>query len=166
MSYKKLPTLSESRVVALKELADTVHLKTSVGSRVRMGRNKEKRLSRYLYSKWFNWSRKERQIYREAVGESRAKEAVQCWFLRIPEKDGFLDVMDTWVYQGGRAAVIATYAVGGDQTIWIGDEEILVKKGEGIAFRLSELHEIRESEEGQLWACMMTQMSPEGIANA
>ena len=155
MNYKVFPAVSKATVKKYIELSETINFTQAEGSKRRVGLNKEKALSIYKYSKWFSWNYKQRAIYRELLGQHRSGRSIQCWYLDIPAGDGFLDVMDYWVKHPVSCSVVSV-ALKGNQSIWIDGEEVIVKKGEAIGFKLNSLHEIKPSENGQMWACIMS----------
>ena len=155
MKYKIFPAVSEDVVKKYIGLSEELNFTRAEGSKRRVGRNKQNGLSIYKYSKWFNWGFKQRDLYRTLIGEHRAARNIQCWYMKVPAGDGFLDVMDYWVTHDSACSVVSV-ALKGDQSIWIDDEEVVVKKGEAIGFKLNTLHEIKPSENGQMWACIMS----------
>jgi hypothetical protein len=154
--YTRLHTLSETTVAELCELKDTVSFSDSYGARRRQGKNNADALSIYNYSKWFNWTHAQRELIRKALPERQTKTAKQVWFLDIPARTGFLDVMTTWISKAHICGKICAYSLTDKQTIYIEGSAIQLNKGEGIHFCLSQIHEIKPSKEGQLWACVMT----------
>lgn len=155
MKYKLFPAASKTDVKKFIELSEGLVFSRAEGSKRRVGRNKEKALSIYKYSKWFTWSFKQRAIYRKLIGDHRASRTLQCWYMKVPAGDGFLDVMDYWVTHPTACSVVSV-ALKDNQSIWIDGEEVVVKKGEAIGFKLNTIHEIKPSENGQMWACIMS----------
>lgn len=151
--YKHYDNLTTEEVESLVELSKEVKFKDSGGTRVRMGANGSNALSIYNYSKWFTWKHKQREVFKAAFPENSKDSIVQGWFLKLPAYKGFLDLQDTWVDNPMSGRVIATALQ--DQTIYIENTAIDVKKGEQIGFSLCSLHEIKPSDKGQLWACVM-----------
>lgn len=154
--YSRLHSLTTEAVEALLELKENVAFTTASGSRRRQGLNDMNALSIYNYSKWFNWKSAQRDIVKGLIPEAQTKYAKQVWFLEIPEKTGFLDVMTYWVGTEAMCGKVCAYALK-DQVISISGREVRVKKGEGIYFCLSEVHQIKPSAAGQLWFCTMVQ---------
>lgn len=151
--YKHYEKLSPEEVESLLALSKEVEYKDSRGSRMRVGYNGAKACSIYKYSKWFDWKHTQREFYKTTLPEVAIPKVVQCWFLEIPENNGFLDLMDYWVDKPLSGRIIATALR--DQTIIINGNPVKVLTGEQIGFSLCTLHEIRKSREGQLWACAM-----------
>lgn len=161
--YTRLHTLSETAVTELRELKDAVSFSDSYGARRRQGKNDAKALSIYNYSKWFGWTHTQREVFRKALPEKQTQKAKQVWFLDIPARTGFLDVMTTWVDHGHMCGKICAYSLTDKQTIYIDGHSVTLEKGEGIYFCLSNIHQIKTSKEGQLWACVMTQQPVEAL---
>lgn len=156
--YTRLQPLSESAVVDLLELKEQVTFSNADGARRRQGLNDFNALSIYSYSKWFNWTSAQRTLVKQHLPEKQTGSAKQLWFLELPPKTGFLDVMDYWVGLGNRCGKVCAYALQ-DQTILIAGKAVNVKKGGGIYFCLSEIHQIKPCDAGQLWLCVMTMRS-------
>ncbi|BEG72406.1 hypothetical protein [Pseudomonas phage PA1C] len=152
--YKHYDPLTEEEVTTLVDLSRKVKYKDSYGSRCRIGKNKTKALSIYNYSKWFDWTSKQRDIFKVGFSEDIQNKAVQGWFLDIPAGRGFLDQMTTWVNKTGAGTIVAT-ALKDRQAIQLNGRLIELRKGEQIAFNLSTVHAIPKSDHGQLWACVM-----------
>lgn len=152
--FQRLPKLSGEQVATLKALSKDLVFTEATGSRRRVGANGTKALSIYSYSKWFNWKAKERSVFRSVWEEQYLNTVVQGWFLRLPKRDGFLDVMDAWVDLPNSGTVVAT-ALEDKQTIIIDDISHILNKGETIKFHLSLIHSIPKVKTAQLWACIM-----------
>lgn len=151
--YKNFEPLSQAELKQLIEIKDSVTFTQAKGKDVRMGRNAPKVISVYNYAKWFDWRSNQRKVFKEFFPVTVREKILQGWFLEIPKHSGFLDVIDYWVGKPASGQVIATALQ--DQSIILGGEEVVVRKGEQIGFNLSTLHEIKPSKKGQLWACVM-----------
>lgn len=160
--YSRLHALSEESVAELLELKSQVKFSNATGSRRRQGMNGLNALSIYNYSKWFEWRHKQRELVKTILPARQTETAKQVWFLEIPKKTGFLDVMTYWVGKGHQCGKVCAYALQ-DQSMIVGGRDVHVKKGEGIYFCLSEVHSIKPSKEGQLWFCVMTQYPAEDM---
>lgn len=158
--YKRLQSLSEEAVAKLLEIEQNVTFTAATGSRRRVGKNTVQALSIYSYAKWFNWTHAQREAFRACLPTKQTALAKQVWYLDIPPRTGFLDVMTYWVGTGERCGKVCAYALR-DQTIRIAGADVHLEKGEGIYFCLSEIHSISPSKEGQLWACCMGQRALE-----
>jgi len=154
------PALDEQNVKALVELRSEFELPNVRSNSRRMGENSCHNLSVYKNTRWFSWNRDQRQRFKDALPKKQWEKAVVGWFLDFPAKEGFLDRMTTWVNEVQSGTIIA-YALRTNQSILINDEPVMVKKGEGIGFSLRNIHEIKRSQEGQLWACVMVLDSPD-----
>jgi hypothetical protein len=154
--YTRLHTLSETAVAELRGLKDEVSFSDSYGARRRQGKNDANALSIYNYSKWFNWTHAQRETFRNAMPEKQTQKTKQVWFLDIPARTGFLDVMTYWISHAKNCGKICAYSLTDKQTIYLDGHSVTLEKGEGIYFCLSQIHQIKPSKEGQLWACMMT----------
>lgn len=157
--YVLLKPLTSEKVESLLALKSEVKFSDSSGSRMRLGKNGPDACSVYNYSKWFSWTHAQRETIKSILPENQTSKSVQTWFLDIPAKKGFLDVMTAWEGRPNSGKVLA-YALGDDQVIWLAGSPIRVKKGEGIGFCLSVIHQIKTSPSGQLWACMMIRGNP------
>lgn len=158
--YVLLKPLASAEIFTLLELKEEVKFSDSAGSRMRVGKNGPYACSIYNYSKWFSWTHAQRETLKSVFPEKQTTHAMQSWFLDIPPKVGFLDVMNKWVGLGKECGKVLAYSLGGDQVIWINGSPIRLKKGEGIGFCLSEIHQIKPNLAGQLWACMMVRNKP------
>lgn len=154
--YTRLHTLSETAVAELRGLKDEVVFSDSYGARRRQGKNDANALSIYNYSKWFNWTHKQREIFRKALPERQTQKTKQVWFLDIPPRTGFLDEMTYWITHAKSCGKICAYSLTDKQTIYLNGNSVTLEKGEGIYFCLSNLHQLKPSKDGQLWACVMT----------
>ncbi|AEH03580.1 hypothetical protein AVT69_gp155 [Pseudomonas phage PhiPA3] len=151
--YKHYDPLTEAELETLLTLKDQVPFKIATSYKRRMGENGNKALSIYNYSKWFEWTKPQRELFKEGFSNDALDKAVQGWFLELPAGKGFLDRMTTWVDKPGSGTIIATALK--DQDILLDDKSVHLKKGEQIGFHLSTIHQIAPSKEGQLWACIM-----------
>lgn len=151
--YKHYTPLTESEVENAIELSKEVKFREAFGSRRRVGRNGQNALSKYNYSKWFEWNKKQRDTFKTFFSKEVIDQAVQGWFLEIPAGSGFLDVMDYWVGKPLSGRVIATALK--EQVFHLEGKGVQLSPGEQIGFSLTSLHEIKPSPEGQLWACVM-----------
>ncbi|MNB83829.1 hypothetical protein D3C87_1438440 [compost metagenome] len=161
--YTRLHTLSETAVTELRELKDTVSFVDSYGARRRQGKNDTEALSIYNTSNWFYWTHAQREIFRKALPEKQTQKTKQVWFLDIPARTGFLDVMTYWINYAHLCGKICAYSLTDKQTIYIEGNAITLNKGEGIYFCLSQIHQIKPSKDGQLWACVMTRVPVEDL---
>lgn len=158
--YVLLNPLASAEIDKLLELKAEVKFSDSTGSRMRVGKNGPDACSVYNYSKWFSWTHAQRETIKSVLPEKQTTQAMQTWFLDIPPKVGFLDVMNKWVDYAHECGKILAYSLSGDQVIWLNGNPIRLKKGEGIGFCLSELHQIKTSPNGQQWVCMMVRNKP------
>lgn len=158
MKYKIFKTTTAENADALLALSKDVGFRASGGSRTRIGANGEKALSIYSYSKWLRWNRHQRKIFKDNFHPGQIDRATQCWFLEFPAETGFLDIMNTWVDDPFPASIVSMSLKDG-QIIDIDGEEVVVNKGELIGFKLSVLHSVPKTKEGQIWACTMSRAS-------
>lgn len=151
--YKSYEAVSDEELAELKQLSEEVIFKPATGWNRRCGANKDKVMSRYNVAKWFDWKHAQRELFRTKFPEPIQTKILQGWFLDIPRGTGFLDLMDYWVGKPNSGTVVITALR--DQTIYIDRKEIHVRPGQQLGFNLQQLHEIKPSKEGQLWACVM-----------
>lgn len=159
--YRRLQNEPADKVTGLIELSQSVRFKDSRGSRCRMGLNGSKACSIYNYSKWFDWKAAQRAFYKTCFPKHAMDQVLQGWFLELPPKTGFLDVMNYWVGADCAGTIVCTALR--DQSIIIGDETVGMHVGERLSFNLRTIHEIKPSDHGQLWACIMIFMMPDDI---
>lgn len=157
--YKLYPKLSKDAIDNLKALRGELPMVESHSIRRRMGENGPARLSWYLTTRSFTWTAAQRARFVAELPPVQTKGSLVNWFVEYPAKTGFLDRMVYWVGADIAGTVIA-YALDGDYEILIQDKRVVVPRGEGIGFNLREIHEIKESKTGQLWACMMVLGDP------
>lgn len=159
----KLKTLSKTELKTLTKLKGEVSFRDSYGHRMRVGTNGIKACSVYNTSKWFNWTAKQRKEIKPILGEELFNKALQVWFLDFPKIDGFLDEMNYWVDKPESGTILA-WNIGPDAKFILDGEELLIGKGEGLVFHLSQLHEVKRSHNGQSWICVMVRGAPEKFA--
>jgi hypothetical protein len=156
--YVHLPKLETEAVTALRTLYAEFNPRLATGRRLRMGANAAENLSVYKDTQWFTWTAAQRQRFKDAFNNSpHVAKALTGYFLEFPKKVGFLDLMNTWVSQGDRSAIIVAYAMNDAQQILINDTKVVLNAGEGIAFHISQLHEVKKSKRDALWANTMVQ---------
>lgn len=154
--YISLPKLAPERVAQLKELYAELNPPIATAHRVRMGANIGSVVSHYKDSRWFRWTAAQRQIFKDAFdNRPHIQRALIGYFLEFPEKDGFLDLMTTWEGRGERCAVIIAHALNDGQHIWLNGKKVVLQAGDGIAFHVSVLHEVKKSKHQSLWANTM-----------
>lgn len=157
--FTRFPSLTLKEVKELNTLAESVEMIPSASHRRRIGDNGKNNLSNYQYSRYFNWTHEQREQFKTFFPEAVSSKALVGWFLDIPAEVGLLDRMSTWVGKKMAGTSIA-FALANDQTIYINDQKVVVPKGEGIGFKLSEVHEIRKGGPEQRWACVMVLGDP------
>lgn len=151
--YKHLEPLTETELKELEVLKGEVKFHKAEGYRRRVGANGPNALSRYNVSKWFDWTHAQRETFRSKFPLPLQRKILQGWFLELPRGTGFLDLMNYWVGKHMSGSVVCTALK--DQTVHLDGNPIKVKRGQQITFKLSTLHELKASKEGQLWACIM-----------
>lgn len=157
--YLRYPKLDPQPLSALTHLAGAQSFENSVSYRRRIGAGGQQALSEYAYSRWYGWSRKDREGFQTCFPAHVVDRSVVGWFLKIPPTTGFLDRMTTWVGQKMAGTVLA-YALMPEQELVLNDQVVTVADGEGVMFNLGIIHEIKPSSRGQLWACVMTPYAP------
>jgi hypothetical protein len=163
--YVNMPKLEPEAVAQLVELYREINPPVAKSHRVRMGMNIGKVISHYRDTRWFRWTAKQRKLFKDLFGNrDHVRRGLVGYFLGFPANDGFLDVMDTWADQGDRAAVIVAYALFDGQSIWLNGERIILQAGEGIAFRISVVHEVKRSKLEAVWANTMVLGNPADYA--
>lgn len=148
--YETLPTLTEESITKLTDLQLSVSLSNKD---IRLGASGINNISVYEQSKWTTWTREQKLTFKEVMG-SFVEKAIVGWFLKFPANSGFLDTMNAWA-ESKSAGTIVAYALKDGQNIWINGSEVTVNKGEGIKFNLKHIHEVKPSNNDQIWACLM-----------
>jgi hypothetical protein len=156
-----LKKLSPTRVTRLRQLFDTFNLKQASSHRLRMGENGASNQSVYFTTRWFTWRYQIRDMFKAQLPEAMVNSAMVGWFLHLPPETGFLDRMTTWVGKEAGSGTAMAYSLQDGQVIYLNDIPHQLNRGDGIGFNLSEIHEIRPSAEGQLWACVMVRGRPD-----
>lgn len=154
MKYKITEEISEDSISNLKKLTESLSFKFSEGSRARKGMNAPDIMSKYWYTKWFDWSSKQRRVFSDNFNKDYINKALQCWFLRYDANVGMLDDMNAWLNLEHSASIIAI-PLNGNHDINIDGEKIIVPKGKGIVFPLNVVHSVDINPEERLWACLM-----------
>jgi hypothetical protein len=156
--FAHLPKLEPEAVEALRALYTEFNPRFATSMRRRVGANVAENLSVYKDTRWFKWTADQRKRFKDAfANRPSVTKALVGYFLEFPKNDGFLDLMNTWVDAGDRAAIIVAYALKDGQNITINDEKHILNAGDGIAFRVSCLHEVKKSKLDALWANTMVQ---------
>ncbi len=154
--YKQLPKLTNDNLIKLENLLDIVSYKNKIEH---IGVNGYNRLSVYNTSKWYDWTRQQKQEYKSCFENEFTDKALIGWFLRFPKTTGFLDKIEYWKTTNA-AGIILAYALDDGQDIHLDGNKIVVNKGEGIAFSLRTTHEVKVKATEQNWACLMTMSMP------
>lgn len=157
--YVRYPKLPDEALATLDELVKELNWVNAVSHRRRMGENRYNNLSEYTNTRWFSWTREQRDRFRSAIPEKQNSKALVGYFIELAPKTGFLDRMTTWTDNPASSGTIIAYALK-DAVILLNDTEVDVKRGEGIGFNLSVIHEVKASENGQLWANVMVMGDP------
>lgn len=148
--HETLTTLDSSTVDALVGLKSDI---TFASDNIRIGENGLAKLSVYNYSKWYNWSREQRETYKDLLSDY-VDTAIVGWFISFPANTGFLDNMTYWKDKSDSGTVVA-FSLTNNNTIKIAGNTITVNKGEGIRFSLRQVHEVELASFERNWACLM-----------
>lgn len=124
-------------------------------NRLRMGSNGIDSLSVYRDTRWFKWTAEQRNRFKAAFTNPKHTNALVGYFIHFPQNTGFLDVMESWKGQGENSSIIIAYAMYDGQSIYIEDEQVVLQSGEGIAFHVSSVHQVKKSKLDALWANTM-----------
>lgn len=154
LNYTRLPPLSKDNVAALLQLYTELDPPEAVSHHRRNGVNIQNNLSVYKNTRWFWWSRKQRQLFKDNYLSAFTNKALVGYFIEFPAKRGFLDRMEAWV-DSDSAGVITAYALNDNQHIWLDGTKVVLSKGEGIAFSLRRVHEVKPSKTRAVWANLM-----------
>lgn len=157
--YVRYPKLPDESLATLEKLVAELKWVNAVSHRRRMGENAYNNLSEYTNTRSFSWTHDQRERFRSAIPVKQHSKALVSYFIEFAPKTGFLDRMTTWTDNPASSGTIIAYALK-DAVILLNDTEVDVKRGEGIGFNLSVIHEIKASENGQLWANMMVMGDP------
>lgn len=157
----RLKKLTPTRVTRLRQLYDTFNVPQATARRLRMGENGNANSSVYHTTRWFSWRYQVRDMFKEQLPENMVNSAMVGWFLDLPPETGHLDRMTTWVGKEAASGTAMAYSLQDGQVIYLNDVAYQLNRGDGIGFHLSEVHEIRPSKEGQLWACVMVRGRPD-----
>jgi len=154
--YKQIPKLVDENLIKLVNLSNVVSYRDKIEH---IGVNGYNRLSVYNTSKWYDWTRQQKQEFKSCFENDFSNNAIIGWFLKFPKTIGFLDKIDYWKTTNS-AGIILAYALNDEQNIYLNDEKVIVRKGEGIAFSLRNTHEVKTKATEQNWACLMTMSMP------
>jgi hypothetical protein len=154
--YIHLQKLPEESVAQLLALYSEFSPPFATSHRLRMGANLGAKPSVYKDTRWFKWTAEQRQRFKTAFdNRAHVAKALVGYFLEFPKNVGFLDVMTTWAELGERSAIIVAYAINDGQHIVINSNKVVLNAGEGIAFHVSQIHEVKKSKLDALWANTM-----------
>jgi len=154
---KKLSNLTIENLDKLARLSRVVNYSDKIEH---IGVNGYSQLSVYNTSKWYNWTRQQKQEFKSCFDTEFSNKALIGWFLKFPKDTGFLDKMEYWKNTDS-AGVVLAYAICDNQEIYLNENKVEVNKGEGIAFSLRAMHEVKSKLTDQHWACLMTMSMPE-----
>jgi predicted phosphoadenosine phosphosulfate sulfurtransferase len=148
--YKQKYKLTTNEIESLVSLKNEVNLENTS---VRLGISGTDNLSVYTVSKWKSWNRNQKIEFKKNFPVEIIDKSVVGWYLHIPSKTGFLDLMTTWMGQKTCGTIFA-YALEDNQAIILDGEQVTVNRGESVKFNLSVPHEIKQGN-SQTWACVM-----------
>lgn len=148
--YKTLPQLSPATLQTFDTLVQQVSF---TNDNIRLGANGTEKVSKYFYSRWFDWTDTQRAEFKHCFSATASKPLVG-WFLTFPANTGFLDLMTYW-QDKVMAGVVVAYALENNQKIWLNGKEVTLDRGQGLEFSLKVLHEVKSSPIQQKWACVM-----------
>jgi hypothetical protein len=154
--YKKLANISNESVIKLEALNAIVKQSNEIQH---VGVNGYNKLSVYTTSKWYDWTRAQKQEFKNCFAPELVEQSLIGWLLTFPRTTGFLDLMDYWK-DTDSAGVIVAYALDNNE-IYLNGTRVVVHQGEGIAFSLRTEHEVKKKAIEQKWACMMLLSMPE-----
>lgn len=154
--YKKLTNLPIENLQKLQELSRIVIYKNKIEH---LGVHGYQRLSIYTNSKWYDWTRQQKQEFKSCFETDYVNKAIIGWFINYPKEVGFLDRTEYWKTTNS-AGIVLAYALTDGLDIHLNDTRVTVNQGEGIAFSLRIPHEIKAKTVDQRWACLMTMSMP------
>jgi hypothetical protein len=154
--HKQLPNLTNNNITKLENLSSSIGYRDKIEH---IGVNGYNRLSIYNTSKWYDWTRQQKQEFKSCFEDDFSNKAIIGWFLKFPKTTGFLDEIDYWKTTNA-AGIILAYALNDGQDIYLNHNKVVVNKGEGIAFSLRLTHEVKAKPTEQNWACLMTMSMP------
>jgi hypothetical protein len=153
--YRILDKLPQSDIDKLIDLQLSVEMKDATSHRRRMGVNRMNRPSVYSYSRYLTWNKSQRDIFYESFPNKFVSKSIVSWFVLYPKTIGLLDRLEQWMMEKS-PAWITSYNLYGSGQITMNKTDIKVEVGSGITFPLNIPHEVKESGEDSLWACVMT----------
>lgn len=151
--YKYYTSLDAASLDNITKLCESIKLKVPNILNIPLGHNGQSKLSIYRKSDWLDWTSKQRLVFRSAFPRDAQLKLTHSWLLEIPPGKGFLDTMDKWVNHPSPSTVIMTALK--TQSILLNGKSLKVLAGEQIGFKLSTVHEIKPTYEGQLWLCAL-----------
>jgi hypothetical protein len=149
--YKQQYILEESKLILLDSLINEVTLNNK---NPRIGISGTDSLSVYSNSRWKDWNRTQKSIFKSCFPNDIIDKSLIGWFLHIPKDEGFLDLMLKWGDQKTCGTIFAI-ALNDNQAIYLDGEPVVINRGQSIKFKLSIAHEILKSNIEQNWACVM-----------
>lgn len=152
--YEKLTKLNDTNFNTLLSLKSSA---VFTRNGMRLGLNRTDNLSEYTLSKWKDWTKSQRDQFKNCFDRQYVDKSVIGWFLNFPSNTGFLDLMNTWENSENCGTVVA-YSFE-NQEIFLDGTCINLTAGEGIKFKLSITHEIKKSSLDRNWACLMLMIS-------
>ena len=105
--YIRFKEFSPEAVDRLTAISNEVNYKDAYSHRRRVGERGAANLSVYRYSRWYDWTKAQREAYKADHLQDAINNAVVGWFLDIPAGTGFLDRMTAWVGKPMSGTVIA-----------------------------------------------------------
>lgn len=152
--YEKLIKLNNTNLNTLLSLKSSV---VFTRDEMRLGHNRTANLSEYSSSKWKDWTKLQRDQFKNCFDRQYVDNSIIGWFLNFPADVGFLDLMKTWENSNNCGTIVA-YSFE-NQDIFLEGNQISLLAGEGIKFKLNVAHEIKKSSLDRNWACLMLMIS-------
>jgi len=147
--FTKISKLTQEQIEALIKIKDSVQF---YNTDIRPGKNAPEIMSRYLESKWYSWSRKQKKLFQD-VFESYMQSTVMGWFLHFPV-NGFLDEMNYWENTVSCGSVVC-FSLSDNNKIVIDGKETILHTGEGLSFNLKYVHSASKTDTAKDWVCLM-----------
>lgn len=157
--YKILDALDDAKYQELVDLQKEVTMREATSHRRRVGANGTGNLSIYSVSKFLTWKAAQRKVFKENFPAEANAKALVKWFQEFPEKTGFLDLMTYWKDEASPNYITA-YCLAGNGGITFNGKDVIVPVKQGIVYSLNEIHNIKQTADGSIWACVMTRSNP------
>lgn len=108
-------------------------------------------VSVYYYSKWYEWSRKQRADIRSILPTELTDVSWALNFTKYPANTGYLNPITQFRDRGQKIGKITAIALYNNQSVILNNEIHTLNKGDMISFPLNVIHSVPKASNEALW---------------